>query len=418
MPIYRNHLAACLLLLGFCHEAQADELTESMRASTVPVVCIVSAANLGLGSGFIVGAGKHVVTNLHVVACTEEGGKVGVMAAGEKFLEATILWKSPAKDLAILNVNDNLGGRPVAFATRSALSERDKVIVAGYPGTALRSERDIGRVSFAEGIISKFTELDAPGGPIQHLQITAPINPGNSGGPLFNETGQVIGINAQKSLTAVIAVDPTAPRGLRQERVPLGEGVAWAILADELLPELDRLHIPYTATRAKPGAIAAEFARQPVLFSLILLATLLAVASLVLLFSRRGRTAFKETLARRSKPASQNPRVRPVLRGISGPYANAAIPLDEGAIAIGRDPGLCQLVMPADAADIGRRHCTINWDRASGTFLLEDCWSANGTFLGNGKKIAAGIPVTLRSGERFHLADPRYQFEVALEPSP
>ena len=202
-------------------QTQADELTESMRSNTVPVVCLISPENIGAGSGFIVATGKHVVTNRHVVACAEEGGRVGVMSASGELVQATVAWKSKAKDLAILNVEKSLGGRPVTFATRSTMDERDKVIVAGYPGAARRSERDFGRVSFAEGIISKFTELDSPDGTIRHIQITAPVNPGNSGGPLFNELGQVIGINVQKSLTAVLVVDPSAPQGVGLERVPL-----------------------------------------------------------------------------------------------------------------------------------------------------------------------------------------------------
>lgn len=413
-------------------QSQADSLTESMRSSTVPVICMTSPESIGAGSGFIVATGKHVVTNLHVVSCADEGGKVGVMSASGEFVQAKVEWKSKAKDLAILGVEKNLGGQPVTFATRNTMDERDKVIVAGYPGAARRSERDFGRVSFAEGIISKFTELDSPldspggniqGGTIRHIQITAPVNPGNSGGPLFNDSGQVVGINVQKSLTAVLVVDPSAPQGVRQERVPLGEGVAWAILSDELLVEMERLHLPFTATRSKPNAFAAEFAKQPILFSSIALAMFLAVISIGLLLTHRGRIAIKETVARGRDFATRHvrppakPRTNPVLRGISGPYANAIMPMDDKPIAIGRDAKLCQLVMPPDATDIGRRHCTVRWDRATGTFLLEDCWTTNGTFLGNGETIKPDKPKHIKPGDQFYLANRQYQFEVALEPN-
>lgn len=409
--------------LGWSIQSQADSLTESMRSSTVPVVCIISAESIGTGSGFIVATGKHVVTNLHVVACADEGGKVGVMSASGEFVQAKVEWKSKSKDLAILGVEKNLGGQPVTFATRNTMDERDKIIVAGYPGAALRSERDFGRVSFAEGIISKFTELDSPDGTIRHIQITAPVNPGNSGGPLFNDSGQVVGINVQKSLTAVLVVDPSAPQGVRQERVPLGEGVAWAILSDELLVEMERLHLPFTATRSKQNAFAAEFAKQPILFSFIALAMFLAVVSIGLLLTHRGRVAINEAVARGRDFATRHvrtpakPRTNPVLRGISGPYANATMPMDDKPIAIGRDAKLCQLVMPPDATDIGRRHCTVRWDRATGTFLLEDCWTTNGTFLGNGETIKPDKPRHIKPGDQFYLANRQYQFEVALEPN-
>jgi hypothetical protein len=392
-----------------------------MRSSTVPVVCLTSPTKVGVGSGFIVATGKHVVTNRHVVACADEGGRVGIMSASGDLVPATVAWKSEAKDLAVLSVEKGLGGQPVAFATRTAMDERDKVIVAGYPGAAQRSARDFGKVSFAEGIISKFTELDSSDGTIRHIQITAPINPGNSGGPLFNEFGQVVGINVQKSLTAVLVIDPTAQLGVRQERVPLGEGVAWAILSDELIVELERLHLPFTAIRSKPSAFSAEFAKQPILFSFAALAMLLAAVSAGLLFTRRGRVAIKDAVTRgrdfatKRVPASAKPSVNPVLRGISGPYAHARIPMDDKPIAIGRDANICQLVMPSEAADIGRRHCTVRWERATRTFLLEDCWTTNGTFLDNGEIIEPSKPRTIKPGDRFYLANRQYQFEVAME---
>jgi hypothetical protein len=392
-----------------------------MRSSTVPVVCLTSPTKVGAGSGFIVATGKHVVTNRHVVACADEGGRVGVMPASGDLVPATVAWKSEAKDLAVLSVEKGLGGQPVTFATRTAMDERDKVIVAGYPGAAQRSARDFGKVSFAEGIISKFTELDSSDGTIRHIQITAPINPGNSGGPLFNEFGQVVGINVQKSLTAVLVIDPTAQLGVRQERVPLGEGVAWAILSDELIVELERLHLPFTAIRSKPSAFSAEFAKQPILFSFAALAMLLAAVSAGLLFTRRGRVAIKDAVTRgrdfatKRVPASAKPSVNPVLRGISGPYAHARIPMDDKPIAIGRDANICQLVMPSEAADIGRRHCTVRWERATRTFLLEDCWTTNGTFLDNGEIIEPSKPRTIKPGDRFYLANRQYQFEVAME---
>lgn len=418
-------LVLCPLILGigWSTPASADPLTDSMRLSTVPVVCIASPSKMGAGSGFLVAAGKHVVTNRHVVACADEGGQIGIMTAAGEPVKATVIWKSEAKDLAVLSVEKNPGGHPVTFATRSTLDERDKVIVAGYPGAAMRSDRDFGRVSFAEGIVSKFTELDSTAGTIRHIQITAPVNPGNSGGPLFNEYGQVVGINVQKSLTAVLVVDPSSPQGIRQERVPLGEGVAWAILSDELLVELERLRLPFTATRSKPNAFVTEFGRQPVLFTLIALTMGIGLLAIGLLSTRRGRVVVKDVVSRGRSAVTQQvhspakAKTNPVLRGVSGPYANATMPMDDKPIAIGRDANICQLVMPADATDIGRRHCTVRWDKSIEMFILEDCWTANGTFLATGERVDTAKPQLIKPGERFYLANRGCLFEVALEKS-
>lgn len=413
----------CLLILGigWSTTAGANPLTDSMRSSTVPVVCIASPTEVGAGSGFLIAEGKHVVTNRHVVACGDEGGQVGIMTAAGEPVKAAVIWKSEAKDLAVLRVEKDPGGQPVTFATRNTLDERDKVIVAGYPGAAMRSTRDFGRVSFAEGIVSKFTELDSTAGTIRHIQITAPVNPGNSGGPLFNEHGQVVGINVQKSLTAVLVVDPSSPQGVRQERVPLGEGVAWAILSDELLVELERLHLPFTVTRSKPNAFAAEFGRQPVLFTLLALTMGIGLFAIGLLSTRGGRVVVKDAVTRgrnvvnRQAHSPAKVKASPVLRGVSGPYANATMPMDDKPIAIGRDANVCQLVMPADAAEIGRRHCTVRWDKNIEMFLLEDCWSENGTFLATGEQVDSKKPRIVKPGERFFLANRNCLFEVALE---
>jgi len=421
-PFFGAFLAH-MLFFGFAwaSPAIADSLTDTMRLSTVPVVCLVSPSNIDTGSGFFVADGKHIVTNRHVIACTDQGGKVGIMAANGDLVQAAVRWQSAAKDLAILSVDKNPGGQAVNFATRSAIDERDWVIVAGYPGAAQRSSRDFGRVSFAEGIISKFTELDSPEGTVKHIQITAPVNPGNSGGPLFNEFGQVVGINVQKSLAAVLVVDRTAPQGVRQERVPLGEGVAWAILSDELLVELERLHLPFNVTRSKPNALTTEFGRQPVLFTFTVMTMVLATLSIGLLVNRRSRVVIKDALTRgrggftlraaTHKKLTQNP----ILRGITGPYAHSTVPLNSEQIAIGRDASLCQLVLPADATDIGRRHCTVRWDPTSVAFWLEDCWTSNGTFLDNGERLDSATPHRLKPGERFYLASRQCEFEVALE---
>ncbi len=403
--------------------AGADHLTEKMKACTVLIVCNESQQT-GTGTGFIVGSGNQVVTNWHVVACSAQAGRVAVASHSGKLHQGTVSWKSEAKDLAILDVSGRLDGRPAVFASRGSLDERDKVIAVGFPGAGRRSARDLNRVSFAEGIISKFTEMDSTEGPVRHVQVTAPLNPGNSGGPLFNEFGQVVGINVEKSLAPVIVPDPSAPHGLRVERVPLGEGIAWAILADELLPELERRHVSYRVVHSKPNLFVREFNRQPVLLTFIGAMFVCVSLAIGVLFSRQGRRVVHDVVTRRGHGAARrvSPHalpttrpLRPVLRGIKGDHANSSIPLADGAVVIGRDPSLCQLVMPASCTLVGKRHCKVWWDDDQQTIMLEDCWSTNGTFFDDGEAVAPGKGVPLQAGARFYLADRTTAFEVAME---
>lgn len=92
--------------------------------------------------------------------------------------------------------------------------------------------------------------------------------------------------------------------------------------------------------------------------------------------------------------ATSSPVIQPVLRGVSGPFAGSVVELDDRPLAIGRDPRLCQLVMPPTATDIGRCHCIVQYHAETGGFTLEDCWSSNGTFIdddsGDGQPIESG----------------------------
>ena len=105
-----------------------------------------------------------------------------------------------------------------------------------------------------------------------------------------------------------------------------------------------------------------------------------------------------------------------MLLGLAGPYAGQIIPLKLGVVAIGRDPALAQLVIPADQVSISQRHALVGHDSGQGGFYVEDCWSTNGVFLltGQGKALRAkaGQAQPLAPGARFYLATPAVSFEV------
>ncbi|WP_424140592.1 DegQ family serine endoprotease [Roseomonas chloroacetimidivorans] len=138
----------------------------------------------GLGSGFIVDADGHIVTNNHVVDGATE---VKVTLDDGRELPARIVGRDPRTDLALLKVD---AGAPLPFLNLGD-SDRarpgDWVIAVGNPfglgGTV------------TAGILSA-RGRDIHSGPYDDfLQIDAPINRGNSGGPLFALDGTVIGVN-------------------------------------------------------------------------------------------------------------------------------------------------------------------------------------------------------------------------------
>ena len=255
------------------------------------------------------------------------------------------------------------------------------------------------------------------------IQTEAAINPGNSGGPLLDEFGRVIGINVAKSLALVATVVPDSEQGsaISLQRLPLSEGIGWAIQVDELLPELDRLHIPYAVDTSPPNFITRLWFREPFILVIFIIVMLIALVLIRLLYRQKGKVIDELINYTRHRVQKNNPPLvadkgsspRALLYCLSGHYAGNSLELNEQTLSIGRDPDLCQLVMPSTLSEIGRRHCSLSFDQDKRCFWLEDHWSANGTFINN-QRIVSGQPRRLSKGDHFYLSSPENEFKVGL----
>ncbi|MDQ1644372.1 MAG: serine protease Do, partial [Cryptosporangiaceae bacterium] len=137
-----------------------------------------------LGSGFIVDADGHVVTNNHVV---DGATKVVVTLDDGRELDARVVGRDPRTDIAVLKVD---AGGKLPFL---ALGDSDKARPGDWV-VAMGNPFGLGG-SVTAGIVSA-RGRDIGAGPYDDfLQIDAPINRGNSGGPLFGTDGTVVGVN-------------------------------------------------------------------------------------------------------------------------------------------------------------------------------------------------------------------------------
>ena len=151
----------------------------------------------GGGSGIVVDAEKGLVlTNAHVVAGqTSIKAKVGT---GPE-ISARVVSQAPCEDLALVSLRPTPKTLVEAqLGTSSKVQAGDRVIALGYP--AAFEERVSDRtLQASEGIVSAPTGKTRLGNASPSLpeviQHQAPLNGGNSGGPLFNEAGEVIGVN-------------------------------------------------------------------------------------------------------------------------------------------------------------------------------------------------------------------------------
>lgn len=137
----------------------------------------------GLGSGVIVSPDGYILTNNHVVGGAEE---IHVTLMDKREFTAKVIGKDPKTDLALIKI-DTKDQLPAAVLGDSDGTEvGDWVIAIGNPfGFSL---------TVTAGIVSAKGRI-LGGNYDDFLQTDASINPGNSGGPLFNTSGQVIGIN-------------------------------------------------------------------------------------------------------------------------------------------------------------------------------------------------------------------------------
>lgn len=138
----------------------------------------------GLGSGFVVGANGTIVTNNHVVEGSDE---ITVVLSDGEELNATLIGSDPKTDLAVLRVQAGRALPTVPWGNSDRVSVGDWAIAIGNPfglgGTV------------TAGIVSA-RGRDIRSGPYDDfLQVDTSINRGNSGGPLFDQTGNVIGVN-------------------------------------------------------------------------------------------------------------------------------------------------------------------------------------------------------------------------------
>ncbi|WP_448581918.1 Do family serine endopeptidase [Thermaurantiacus sp.] len=186
-----------------------------------------------LGSGFLISPDGYIVTNNHVISGRDGRSPVDaitVTLSDRREFKARVIGRDPLSDLALLKVD----GRDlpyVRFGNSRSLRVGDWVLAIGNPfglgGTV------------TAGIVSALHRNISGGGAYdRYIQTDASINQGNSGGPLFDLSGNVVGVN-----TAIFS--PTGGN----------VGVGFAIPAELAQPVIEQLR---TAGRVRRGYLGVQ----------------------------------------------------------------------------------------------------------------------------------------------------------------
>ncbi|MDD4785431.1 MAG: trypsin-like peptidase domain-containing protein [Candidatus Shapirobacteria bacterium] len=197
------------VVTGVVEKATPSVVTVSISKTTIDPLNFLnqffgSSSDIGttqrieqdIGTGFIISSDGLIVTNKHVVA--DLSAKYKVVVGKDEILEVKNIYRDPLNDLAILKVEKD-GLNAVTLGDSDKLKVGQSVIAIG---TALGEFRS----TVTTGVISGLGRGIEAGSPIEGIekldnviQTDAAINPGNSGGPLFNSSGEVIGVNVAVS---------------------------------------------------------------------------------------------------------------------------------------------------------------------------------------------------------------------------
>jgi len=204
------------------------------------------------GTGFVISANGHIVTNQHMVAgCGEIRGNL----TGEPSTTLRLVSSDESNDLALLQ------GPATSFKEFARIRDRaihsgDSVVAIGFPYHGLLTSD----FTVTTGIVSSLSGLLND---TRFLQISAAVQPGNSGGPLLDTGGLIVGMVAAK-INALKFVRATG-------NIP--ENINFAIKTGAIRDFLDNSVVPYQTAEPKGDLKTTDIAGAARAYTLLISCT-------------------------------------------------------------------------------------------------------------------------------------------------
>ncbi|WP_406947819.1 Do family serine endopeptidase [Psychrobacter fjordensis] len=168
-------------------KAQTAELLRQFFGDrlSIPEQATMPAIEHAYGTAFFVSSDGYMLTNHHVV---EGADKITVTLNDRTELDAVLIGSDERSDVAVLKVVGNKFP-PLPIGDSNALRVGEPVLAIGSPFGF--------DYSASAGIVSAKSRSFSRETSVPFIQTDVALNPGNSGGPLFNQRGEVIGINSR-----------------------------------------------------------------------------------------------------------------------------------------------------------------------------------------------------------------------------
>lgn len=173
-----------------------------VNKSAVVEISVSGSLRKSNGTGFIISDNGYLLTNDHVVFDSESGvfhSKVTMsLSRDKKSYKIEPLFSDKKTDVALCRFNPN---EVQSFSSVKRIADYSH-LKQGADCLVIGNAFGMGLAPFT-GIV-RFTKNNSG-----NLVYTAPSNPGDSGGPVFNRSGECIGINKSKT----VAVNGTTADG-------------------------------------------------------------------------------------------------------------------------------------------------------------------------------------------------------------
>lgn len=152
------------------------------------------SATASSGSGFVITSDGYIVTNHHVIADVIDYDSLTIDVSfydGTSY-PATLVGYEEDNDVALLKI-DAKNLQAISIGDSDDLEVGETIYAIGNPLGELTFSLTDGLVSAMDRLVSTSENVT-----MNMFQTNTAINPGNSGGPIFNASGDVIGIATAK----------------------------------------------------------------------------------------------------------------------------------------------------------------------------------------------------------------------------
>ena len=190
---------------------QTDLATNKSLFIYSGAISIASRPLTPIGSGFVIGPQKDVVTCLHIL----EGARDHfhdtnlLFMSGQGIKNLRLKYTLPSYDLAVFSATPRIAGESFRAGDFAKLNEGDKIIFMGYDKKHSSANETSTEIGYAWAV--RKVPMTNEGVKVDSLFFVGETGPGWSGGPVFNTNLEVVAVITGMGPQNVVVAHSIAP---------------------------------------------------------------------------------------------------------------------------------------------------------------------------------------------------------------